>query len=430
MTSSTHRAERWLRAPLVALGLLALWVPAARADDAGPRYSLDEVQATLAVQGIDGWLLVGKGADNPVASELVHPAGPSTYQWFYLIPSSGKPRALVHVVDRSLFEDSGADVREYSSDGEERRGLRRLLRGTKQLAAEYLPSSKIASLNRVDVATAREIEKAGVTLISSANLVQFTKSLWGPDGRFAHYLAAHHLDRVRDKALRHLAREMAAGRTLTEYDLQQYALDELGPREVDGQVVVAAGESTADPSHAPTSGASAPIRRGDLLRIALHGHMQNAARPIAASVTWMAYAGSQVPSRYAEPFAKIVAARRAVVSLIRERLSRRRPVLGHEADAAARQVIMDAGLGDAYGERTGHSLDTSLEGDGANLQGGELKDTRALVRGSGFTIAPALYVEAQYGVATGVGAFIGKDGLEITSERQKSITPIFRSSSP
>jgi Xaa-Pro aminopeptidase len=117
----------------------------------------------------------------------------------------------------------------------------------------------------------------------------------------------------------------------------------------------------------------------------------------------------------------VAAGRDAAIALIRERVSAGRPVKGHEADAAARQAIAAARRGERVPNATGHSLDTSLYGDGANLERG---DDRNLVVGSGFAVSPGLYLPKEPGVRTGVGVYLGAGGVEVTSRRQQQITAI------
>ena len=67
--------------------------------------SLDvpSIQAALRVQGLDGWLLYDFHGSNPIATRLtgLDRAGKmTTRRWFYLIPASGEPRALVHAIER------------------------------------------------------------------------------------------------------------------------------------------------------------------------------------------------------------------------------------------------------------------------------------------------------------------------------------------
>jgi Xaa-Pro aminopeptidase len=120
----------------------------------------------------------------------------------------------------------------------------------------------------------------------------------------------------------------------------------------------------------------------------------------------------------------VVAARDGAVKLIEERQSRRRVVKGFEADRKARSIVKQARLGEKFLHRTGHSLDTSLQGDGANLDDYETHDTRNLVMGSGFTVGPGVYLRGEFGVRSVVDVYIGRKGLEVTSPAQATVTAV------
>jgi Xaa-Pro aminopeptidase len=393
----------------------------AAAQNRGGALDLEAAQALIAVQALDGWLLYQNRGANPVAEELVGP-GPTGQPWFFFIPADGTPRALVHHGDRSAFVDVPGDKVTYGSAGDMRIGLRKILAGAKTVAMEHSPGSKIPSLDRVDAVGLRAVKSAKVEIRSSAQLVQLTKAMWKSQGRVAHYVAAHHLGKLLEEAMAMIAAKIAAGEMVTEYDVQQAILAGYKVRGLAGEPpVVAAGDNSANLRYVPAASSAAVIEKGDLIRFELAARLDDSPRPIWASIAWTAYVGAEVPERYQQLFTAVAAGQGAAIALIRERLSAGRPIRGHEVDAAARQAIAAAGHGERFAHATGHGLDTSLRGDGANLEGG---DQRNLVAGSGFTISPGIYLPGELGVRTGVGVYIGAGGLEVTSRRQQQITAI------
>lgn len=408
-----------------ALAVACLAAGVARADERrSGTLDVEAAQALIAVQALDGWLMFQAAGKNPVAQELVSP-GPTNHPWFYYVPAEGEPTALVHAGETASFSGVPGKAVPYQSTRQLRGALRKLLHGAHQVAMERAPGSKIPGLNRVDDATARLVKAAGVDIVSSAQLVQLTKALWGKDGRVAHYVAAHHLDKLAGEAMALIGRKLGAGEMITEYDVQQALLEGYRIRGLSGEApVVAAGANTADPGYAPTARSSAVIKKGDLVRIELAARLADSPRPIYAAVARMGYVGAEVPAKYRDAFALVARARDRAIALIRERVAAHRPVRGFEVDEAARKVLVDAGRGEQIAHRTGHSLDTSLLGDGAHLDAGAARDTRNLVVGSGFTVGPGLYVSGEYGVRTEVDVFIGSSGLELTSPLQKQITAI------
>ena len=100
-----------------------------------------------------------------------------------------------------------------------------------------------------------------------------------------------------------------------------------------------------------------------------------------------------------------------------------REVRGFEADRAARQVLQEAGFGDAIMHRTGHSLGENVHGNGAHLDDYETHDERRLLPGSGFTIEPGLYFK-DFGVRTEINMVWTGNGPEVTGPRQASIVTL------
>jgi Xaa-Pro dipeptidase len=420
---------RWFLAALLLAGAPVFSAHAQPEADRPARQArpidIDAAQAILAVQGLDGWLLAQSGEANPIAVALVAPSGATSQPWFYFIPATGEPVAIHHQSDAASFQAVAGRKMEYADRRELDRGLRAALKGARSVAMEYAPRSRIPSLTRVDGGTVNLVRGLGIKVSSSAELVQFTKSLWGPQGRIAHYVAVHHLARLKDAALQHVAEQLRAGRRVSELDVQRFLERGYKTRGLEGPPpVVAAGAHTADPRYTPAAGRDAAIGRGDLIILDLSGRLADGPRPIYARLAWVAYAGDAVPARYSEVFAAVASARDAAVSFIEDRLTRRRVVKGFEADRQARAVLAQARLKDKFLHPTGHSLDTSLHGDGANLDDYKTRDTRNLVMGSGFTVGPGVYLRGEFGVRSVVDVYVSRTGIEVTSPVQRSITPL------
>ncbi len=107
--------------------------------------------------------------------------------------------------------------------------------------------------------------------------------------------------------------------------------------------------------------------------------------------------------------------------MVSDRVNRRRAVKGWEVDKAARDSLIKAGMIGKVLHRTGHSLDADLYGSGTDLDDLEVKDQRVLVVGTGFTVGPGLYTPAELGVRAEVSAYLGRDGLEVTTPAQDHV---------
>jgi Xaa-Pro aminopeptidase len=270
------------------------------------------------------------------------------------------------------------------------------------------------------------VRQGGVEVVSSAELVQTAKTRWGKAGRTSHYVAAHHLAAIKDDAFSFIGGELEAGRTVTEWDVSRRIAKAYETRGLVSDVapIVAAGPNSADPSYVPQKTGSRAIQAGDIVVIDLWARQDGDPLAIYADIAWTAYAGDKVPKKYAEPFALVVKARDDTVAFVAERVKAHKPVRGYEADNVARGELEKAGWGDRYLQRTGHSIDTSHHGDGANLDDYETHDVRTLIQGTGFAVAPGLYQAGDFGVRSEVDCFLGENGLEVTTPAQKEIVPL------
>ncbi len=394
-----------------------------------PRVGLADttaVQGLLAVEHLDGWLLFDRDGENPIAERLVAPDGHPQRAWFYMIPARGEPVALVHAAEARNFEHLVGKKLTYQGYRDFDKQFKLLLKGVKSIAVEYSPKAAVPAVSRVDAGTMEVIRGAGVQVRSSDTLVQFTKAIWGDPGRTAHYVAVHHLVELRKEALAFVAKRLVSGQPVSEYEVQQVITHGMLMRGLVGPPpVVAAGVNTADPYYVPTAVKTAPIGKGDLIVISLAAKLDKP-EGIYAAQTWVAIADSVVPDRVARAFETATLARDQAVALIAERAHKKRPLTGAEVDDATRLLIKKAGLADAVQHRTGHSIDNDFQGGGADLDDFEVKDSRVLTPGTGFTVGPGLYVVGTFGVRTEVSVYLAPSGPEVTTPAQDFIEPLLK----
>ena len=89
-------------------------------------------------------------------------------------------------------------------------------------------------------------------------------------------------------------------------------------------------------------------------------------------------------------------------------------VSGADLDDVARGVIREAGYGQYFVHRTGHSMDRDLHGSGPHLDNFETADTRTLIPGIGFSVEPGIYIPGRFGMRSEINVFLGDDGPEVT----------------
>jgi Xaa-Pro aminopeptidase len=128
----------------------------------------------------------------------------------------------------------------------------------------------------------------------------------------------------------------------------------------------------------------------------------------------MGFSGSAVPARVQEVWQVVRDARDAAVAALQGRAAAGQAVQGFLGDRAARQVIDQAGYGEYFVHRTGHSIDRDLHGSGPHLDDYETHDDRALLPGSGCSVEPGVYLPGEFGVRSEINLYWGPGGLTVT----------------
>lgn len=114
-------------------------------------------------------------------------------------------------------------------------------------------------------------------------------------------------------------------------------------------------------------------------------------------------------SRYLEVWNLVLQAQEAAEAVIRAGTS------GMETDAAARDLIVEAGYGDYFGHGLGHGVGLAVhEGPRAS----RLSDD-TFEAGMSLTVEPGIYLPGEFGVRLEDLVIIGKDGIEILTNTPK-----------
>lgn len=383
------------------------------------------VQAALRADGLDGWLLYDFRGLNPIAADVtaVNKQGGhlATRRWYYLIPASGEPRALVHAIEkRSLAHLPGSTDR-YAGRDQLESGLRRLVAGLRRIAMEYSPDCAIPYVSRVDAGTIELVRRLGVEVVSSGDLIQRFSAVWSDAAIATHRRASDKLYRVKDRAFDAVARRMRDGTRTTEYDIQQLMVGWFREEELvaDSDPIVAATENAGNPHYQPTAAVHRAIRPGDLVLLDLWGKL-DVVGAVFADITWVGCVAREVPERFAAAFAAIRDARDAAVALVQSSARAGRELRGFEVDRAAATVLRDRGYGGRILHRTGHSLGETVHGNGVNMDDYETHDDRRLLPGTGFTIEPGVYNE-DFGVRTEINMVVTERDALVSGPLQTEI---------
>lgn len=385
------------------------------------------VQEALRAHGLDAWLLYDFQGSNPVAYRMAGMGGSghlATRRWFYLIPAMGEPRALVHAIERYNLDHLPGGKTVYAGREQLEAGLGAILTGVTRVAMEYSPRCAIPYVSRVDAGTIELVRGFGVDVVSSGDLIQQFEAYWDDAAIATHRQASAALYRIKDRAFESVARRLRDGVPTTEFDIQQQMVGWFGDEGLlaESAPCVSAQENAGNPHYLASATDHRVIRTNELVLLDLWGKLATPGA-VYADITWIGFAGGEVPERMTRAFAAICGARDAAVSVVQDAARAGRDVRGFEADRAARKVLQDAGFGDAIMHRTGHSLGENVHGNGAHLDDYETHDERRLLPGSGFTIEPGLYFK-DFGVRTEINMVWTSAGPEVTGPRQASIVTL------
>ena len=386
------------------------------------------VQAVLRADRLDGWLLYDFRGLNPIAADIaaVNKQGGhlATRRWYYLIPAAGEPRALVHAIERHSLAHLPGTTERYAGRDQLESGLQRLLGGMRRIAMEYSAECAIPYVSRVDAGTIELVRRLGVEVASSGDLIQRFSAVWSDGAIATHRAASEKLYRVKDRAFDAVAHRLRDGTPTTEYDIQQLMTGWFREEGLvaDSDPIVAATENAGNPHYQPTATVHRAIRAGDLVLLDLWGKL-DVGGAVFADITWVGFAGRQVPERFAAAFAAIRDGRDAAVALVQNSARSGRELHGWEVDRAAAGVLRDRGYAAQILHRTGHSLGETVHGNGVNMDDYETHDDRRLLPGTGFTIEPGVYFE-DFGVRTEINMVVGERDALVTGPLQSEIVPL------
>lgn len=381
---------------------------------------VQRVQAALREAGLDGWLFFDFRGLNPIATAMLGLEW-ATRRSFTLVPADGEPVTLIHTIEHSSWRHWPWGTMDYTSWRDMESQITVLLEGRTRLAMEVSPRSSVPTLDRVPAGMLELLEGLGVQPVSSGDLVSTFYSVWSDEQLEEHRASAETVRAVALDAFAHAADHVRRGTPLIEGQLGAWIREELTQRGVgvDVDTHVAIGPKAADPHYDPKD-AGEPIVEGEVLLIDLWGKSTPGGVP--ADQTWMGVLADAVPDRVQAIWEVVRDSREAGIEFLRACHEQGRDPAGYEVDDVCRKVIADAGFGDHFVHRTGHSMDLELHGSGPNLDNLETRDDRILVRGVGFSVEPGIYLADDVGIRSEVNVHWGPDGPEVTPrERQDEI---------
>lgn len=377
---------------------------------------LPAIQAGLRAEGVDGWLLYDAHGLNPIARQIAGLEGVVTRRWFALIPAEGPVRLLFHRIETLAFEPLSGEKRIYRAWQELDNGIAWILSGVRRVAMEYSPDNAIPYVARVDAATIEKVRAQGVEVVTSADLIARFLATWTPSQAQTHNRAAKALIEIKDQAFAFAAKKVADRAKFTEHDVADFVRAEFSRRNMVNHnegPICAVDANAGNPHYEPTAAKSASIGRNQLVLLDLWAKFDEP-NSVYADITWTAYTGPSVPDEIAKVFAIVAQGRDRAISFANERFASGEIVHGFEVDRAVRQVITDAGYGDFFIHRTGHSLGRTVHDVGPNIDDLETQDRRRLQEGCAFTVEPGIYLP-HFGIRSEINVLVKDNRAVVTT---------------
>lgn len=386
---------------------------------------LKAIQSALEERSFDAWLFYDHHHRDPIAYSVLGLPGNLhvTRRWYYLIPAKGEPAKLVHRIEPGHLDSLPGTKAVYSAWQEQQENLKQMLAPHQTVAMQYSPNNLIPAIGMVDGGTIELIRSFGKTVVSSGDLVSHFEAAWTEEQIASHFAARDSIDPIMAAAFQEIGTRVRNGGT-SEYDIQQFIVKAFDREELffDDAPIVGVNANSGNPHYSPTPETSKPIRKGDFVLIDMWGKKKTP-HSVYYDITWTGVVDAAPTNRHQEIFRTVVAARDAGFDKVKTALEGGRKVAGWEVDDATRKTIVDAGFGQYFTHRTGHSIGPEVHGNGANMDNLETNDVREIIANTCFSIEPGIYLP-EFGVRSEFDVLIRNGRAEVTGKIQTELVQI------
>jgi Xaa-Pro aminopeptidase len=387
---------------------------------------LTAIQNSLGEAGIGGWLFCDFHHRDPLAYRILglDESSGTTRRWFYFVPASGEPVKLAHKVEPTKLDSLPGRQQHYLAWTELHEKLKSIVQGAGKVAMQYSPMNNIPYVSTVDAGTVELVRSFGVEVVTSADLVQRFEATYDEAGFASHRDAGVVVQGIKDEAFDLMKKAIHDSGPITEFQVLEFILarfEEEGLTNDGDSPIVGFNDHPADPHFEPTKENAHTLHHGDTILLDLWARRKDPPG-VYYDITWCGFAGESPPALYQEIFGVVCRARDAALEFVRKRIEAGEPLSGCEVDQVSRSVVEQAGHGDVFLHRTGHSIGFEVHGNGANIDNLETRDERMLVPGSCFSIEPGIYLDGRMAVRTEIDVFIRPSGtVEVCGPIQEEL---------
>jgi Xaa-Pro dipeptidase len=372
------------------------------------------LRAAVQTADIDAWVMLDFRGSNAIAwSALDIPADTHcSRRWAVVIPHDPtKPiEKIAHAIEHHTLDNVEGILSIYATRTEWQQALKNIVERYPRIAIEYSPMNNLPVVSKVDAGTVEILRSFGADISSSADIAQRCSAVLTPKQITDNRTTALHLRRAMHHIMGYIREHLQSNTPITEYMAQQEVLRFFAEHGMvsSSKPDIAVNANAANPHYMPTEAHSSFINQGDVILVDMWAKMLNETDSVYSDITWMAYAGTDIPERPARLFAVLAQARNAVVSYLQDHLGKH-DVRGCDLDQVSRSVVEQAGYGSYFFHRTGHSITTQVHGSGANLDTYETHDTRLILPNTSFSIEPGIYIVGDIGLRSEIDIMVYED---------------------
>jgi len=298
-----------------------------------------------------------------------------------------------------------------------------MLSSCRDIAMQYSPNNLVFTVSLVDGGTLELIRGLGKNVVSSGDLVAQFEATMTSEQIATHFAARDAIDPITAEAFKEIGRRVRNGGT-NEFAMKQWILEAFRRENLisDDPPVVAVNANSGDPHYDPRAETSKPIGEGDFVLLDIWAK-KNVPGAVYYDITWTGFVGKAPSDTMRQVFSTVREARDAGVRTVQDAVTAGRAIAGWEVDRAVRNHIKNAGFGDYFIHRTGHSINTEVHANGANMDDLEIHDERRILPNSCFSIEPGIYLP-EFGVRSEVNVLVRPQSAEVTGKIQTEIVLI------
>jgi Xaa-Pro aminopeptidase len=354
---------------------------------------LQRAQQAMRAQGVDA-LLVGPSAD--LRYLVGYHALPLERLTLLVVPVEGDPVLVVPELEEPRARDSGAAASARFATWSETEDPIALVRSV--LAG--VSDGRLAVQDRLWSSFTLRLQAAlpDASWVAGSSVMRQLRLVKEPAELEALRAVGAAIDAVHAQVpslLRPGRREDEVGRDIAELILDDH--DEVN------FVIVASGPNGASPHH-ETGGRVLEV--GDAVVVDIGGTRQGYCSDVTRD-----YAIGQLPEGYAELHAVLERAQERAVQAVKPGIA------AASVDAAARDVITEAGYGDRFVHRTGHGIGVEEHEEPWIVAGNE----EPLQPGMAFSVEPGIYVPGRYGARIEDIVLVTEQGVERVNHRPRDV---------